>query len=661
MHKPTRPASAAEPAVKERNVNISKAPGKARSASANPTNRNMAQVAVSETRYLEEQLKDLLQRQGEVDRQHQRELLTFRHTMRSLYDENAVLRNITNAAQRRLRLGGETDPDLPSSITEAELEHLNMRINLATRKCNRLIHEINLLKDGGEVQEALHVSRRSLAVEEREIGANRPLFLRIQRLENRLDEVLKKQNTVRVVTRGYETHYQDLKQDSKHYDVRMQTLEKELADRHRDYLQLLTLYRNLEDDMKAALKEEEEFGEQFHRNRRSKEKALQEKKASVEAALLDTAHLERKAAELEHVLLEEMQLLESAEMTQETLERRLLGDTTAEVAEDAHTAEEEEKLAAFDAAFQSMLGRSGCHDVDELVGVYRRERQQLEELRAQVEDARRERQEAAEALKRTKAEVQTAKVCGPTDTSTSPVLEEELRSFLQEEKANYAKARERREESQRELQKIVFAVNQLIQKVAYYRPDVALRPAQTPQDTDFPLTVAVLTQKLLALADDTTHGGVPQTSASQSAQIVLPAHNVRVRLPAKEPKAGGKVAAIGSSAAAGILRRRATSYVSDTNDYLDAPRAGSVESSEDTTSEEEENSEGEGPAETMKGTLPPSKARKGKKTVVTSVPAEFVEEPLTREDVKRMSAAVESREKKRIQREKERLRRAGQQ
>ncbi|CAC9458491.1 hypothetical_protein_-_conserved [Leishmania infantum] len=598
-----------------------------------------------------QQLHDALQQQSRLELQRQQQLVQYRRQLRTLCDDNATLRNIIQAGERRKRdaevaaaaglvmpTGARAHtngaPNEPATVTEAEMEALSQRINLARRRRNKVLHEIKVdeaaLDAEAKLQESL-AEQAQIALDPAKLlmGANRPVYLRIMRLEQLINKVLSKQRVAGVVLANYRHHLGILSTEAAQYDAQQTLLEKEYADRHRDHLKLLQLY----DTARAAYATAVEVLQVVQRNASrmctAKEKALQQKRREVDKDLVATQQQERRAVDWQQQLEEETQMLESAENTKAQLEQQRMNSHAALTVLQVTSASREdgtgepstgtdERVAAYEVAFRDMMRVAKVNTLDALVEAYQAEIEQQYRLQNNLTYVREAQGALEQELQHLRERVKQTKYCvgaatrlatestvfdaasAIVGTAPSPLMERELQTFVREEKESLAIHVGANEANQALVMEVAERVNHLAELVADYRADVRVpwiqcTAALAKRSSTLPLHVAVLAQKLLALAADAAgeadlgpsstlsspvkdaghgegavHDDKDSTSAAavvSSVQIVIPANNRRVPL-AYEGAGGGAggpgpsgrrgrtaadVAGISSSAARALL------------------------------------------------------------------------------------------------------------
>lgn len=536
---------------------------------------------VTETEFIQNQLREILREHAAEEEKHRVSLVEYRLAVRNSYNENAVVRNIIAAAETRLRHAGTTTATV--SVTEAEMEYLQLRINLAKRRMNRMTYDIRRLTDETSTDNAderrAEITRNtSVASAAALSGAHHTTFLRLQKLERSLDNILVTQGTVRAILTGYEAQADVLREEKRRYDNCMSHVEKEYQDRHRDHMQLAVLYQNAAKAYDLVASERASFLRNTERIRRAKERALAAKTAEVNQSLRETQRQEQKIADLQQQLDDEDQLMESEESLLAQLECRRLASrnvlavlgggsssdpaalqSSQNVAALAHgvaSAKDGEQFAAYQMAFQSMMKTAGVTQLQDLVTVFESEYQRQNDMKRRVAAARADEERLRVELKQLQASCNANRYCTqpgvPQQPFTSKLLTEEMQTFIGEERTLLQETVSANAAKEFLLADAVGRVNSIIEKTAAYRPDVDIPVTLNAHHPAFPLRVVALTQKLLALADDATRrvkgsespGVLASVPVVRDTPMVIPQNNVRVPLRRKKQVAGGASATL---------------------------------------------------------------------------------------------------------------------
>lgn len=537
--------------------------------------------ASGEVASISQQLHDALQQQSHLEVQRQQQLVQYRRQLRTLCDDNAILRNIIQTGERRRRdveaaaaagivaatgARGHSNgaPNEPATVTEAEVEALSQRIHLAHQRCNKVLHELKVDETAFDAeakkQEAL-AEQAQIMLDPAKLlmGANRSVYLRMMRLEQFINKVLSKQRVAGVVLANYRHHLGILSAEAAQYDAHQTLLETEYADRHRDYLKLLQLYDTARGAYTTAVEALQAVQRNASRMRNAKEKALQQKRREVGKDLVATQRQERRVVDLQQQLEEENQMLEAAENTKAQLEYQRMNSRAALTVLRVTTASQEdgigesstgtdERVAAYEVAFRDMMRVAKVNTLDALIEVYQAEIEQqyrlqngltyLREAQAALEQ---DVQHLRERVKQTKYCVGVATrlrtgsttldaVSAIVGTAPSTLMERELRMFVREEKESLAAHVGANEANQALVMEVAERVNHLAELVADYRADVQVpsierTAALAKPSSTLPLHVAVLAQKLLALAADAAGEADPGPSSTLSSPVKDPGHD----------------------------------------------------------------------------------------------------------------------------------------
>lgn len=504
-------------------------------SSAPSTLPGSASKISSEAMYLHQKLRDVLGKQIVIDEKHQRDLILSRHQLRRLYDENASYRSIITAAEYRKRNDGRVAcPSDSPSVTDAELAMFFTRCTLAKRNQNRLKYELTRLEqvvkeEERREKENLQVAQLSSdildhAALEVMLSGNVSVGLRIKKIEDELNAVLGQQQVVAMITDKYREQIQNFANERFQYANHIKALEQQYLDRHREHLQMITLFQNATYDYEKMVSQRAAFSEHMKKQRNLKEKLLQDRQTEVKHAILEGERYVRGITDLQLELDEESQLLEQVEMEQQELLKRqarqrdtdtLLGSggggsrrsSPRHNNEQSGDAEAEEQLSAYHLAIQHLLKETKTENRQELIPFFQKELLQYEQLRAQVAVKLNRRNQLEEEVKRLRETYDNVKVCAatasPVAAHSSATLEAELQSFLEEAEAELGKLVREGESHRILLQDLAQHGNQLAGLVSAYRPEIAIR-AMKEEDSLLPIHFTALTQKLLSLADEVT-------------------------------------------------------------------------------------------------------------------------------------------------------------
>ncbi|KAG5510329.1 hypothetical protein JKF63_07657 [Porcisia hertigi] len=594
-----------------------------------------AQRTSRDVSFLSQQIHEALQQHSRLEEERQKQLVQYRRHLRTLCDENATLRNIIHAGESRRRdvlaaeasglvttNGGCAHPSSmgrgPATVTEAEMEILSQRIHLARQRHNRALHDIcateAALSAEVKAQESLmEQSEATLDPMKSLMGANRSVYLRIMRLEQLMNNLLTKQRTAGVLLSNYRHHLSTLQREATQYDVQQKLLDKEYANRHRDHLQLIQLYDKARAAYATATGDLQALRTSASRMQKLKEKALRHKRREVERELVAAQHQERRVVDLQQQLEEETQSLEAAENRKAQLEWQRINSNApltrrrsfmASPEGSAGPSEEEdnngmsttgadERAAAYEVAFRDMMRFAKVSTLDDLVKAYQAEIDQQNRLQHELDHVRETQAALQQEVQQLREWEKQTKYCvgagtrllaeGPAPvvagTTSSHLMERELQTFVRETTTSLVAHVGANEASQSILRGVAERVNRLAELVAHYRSDVQVAPIQftpdlTKRSSTLPLHIAVLAQKLLALAVDTAGAAdlrpfpttAPVTASndpvaaviSSTQQLVIPANNRRVS--STHDSAGGRrgraaadVAGISSTTARALL------------------------------------------------------------------------------------------------------------
>lgn len=543
----------------------------------------------SEVVYLQQKLRDVLAKQIVVDEKHQRDLILSRHQLRRLYDENAAYRLIVNAAQYRKRNDGKViSSNSAPSVTDAELEMFFNRITSSKRTENRLKYELNRLKQASKEEEkrerdilqSLNIFSNTVDHAAPEVAhtGNPSVALRIKKVETELNAVLGQQRVVEMITDSYRQLGQNLINESSDYANNIKALETQYVDRHREHLQMITLFQNAKYDYERTVSQRKAFADNMKNQRCLKEKLLQDRQTEVKHAILEAERYECAIADLQMELEEESQLLEQVEMARQELLKRQARQRDVDTLlanggggtngsrrgspqgnpSQSQDAEAEEQLSAYHLAIQQLLKESKTENRQQLVPFFKKELLQYQQLRAQVAVKLNRKQLLEKEVKDLRTKYDNVKVCAATTGQVAPhssaTLEAEVQSFLEEAEAELVKLVRDGENHRLLLQELGRNGNQLAHLVATYRPEITIQNMRE-EDPLLPIHFTALTQKLLSLADEVTRNtrlkegegshhrqGIVIPPPPAVIPVVIPENNLRVAIRQRndESELGGR-------------------------------------------------------------------------------------------------------------------------
>lgn len=516
-----------------------------------------ASQMTSEAVYLHQKLLDVLAKQIAIDEKHQQELILSRHQLRRLYDENASYRSIITAAEYRKRNDGRVASSADSaSVTDAELAMFFARCTLAKRNQNRLKYELNRLeqivaedeKKYRNNMKAVELSSHALdhVALDMKLSGTPSVGIRTKKIEDELNAVLGQQQVVEMVTKKYRDQIGNFANDRFQYANHIKALEHQYLDRHREHLQMVTLFQNATYDYEKMVSQRAAFTEHLKKQRKLKEKLLQDRQTEVKHAIMEGERYVRGIADLQMEFDEESQLLERVEMEhQELLKRQSRQHDTDTIlgsgksgsrrssprsdSSPPEDAELEEQLSAYRLANQYLLKETKRETMADLIPFFQKEISQFDQLRSQVAVKLNRKNVLEEEVKRLRATYNNAKVCasvtGPAAPQSSSILEAEMESFLEEAEAQMGKLVREGESHRVLLQELAEYGNHLSRLTSGYRPEIHIQPMKE-EDSLLPIHFTALTQKLLSLADEATAGtrGVAedQSHPHQGGGTILP-------------------------------------------------------------------------------------------------------------------------------------------
>ncbi|KEG06575.1 hypothetical protein DQ04_13271000 [Trypanosoma grayi] len=579
-----------------------------------------------EVSFYTQRLSEMGAQHAKLEREYQQRLAANRRAIRQLHDENTHLRTIRASA---------------GDVTETEMEQLEQRKFLAVRRLNRLTHQLEKVQRNiGDAEATQRLNEDSVFTPPREaVAGSRSVALRIQKLEKRLDKMLAEQQCIATVKGGYAEILQQLQEEGINREARVLALQRDVDARHQEYARLVQMYNNATADYQRVEEELRNFTDSFHQVRRMKDKALTERREHVERALRETRRLEQLEVELRQEMEDEQQRIEEAETEQQTLrqrrqrslsalERLLVTQPKQEEQEDGcalsfgGTPEDEERVRAYEEAFRNMMHATGASTLDELVTKYELEYATRLQLQEQERGEQQHLDALREEVRRLKEEVERHTYCGAGPTPASACLREELVTCIDDASRQREDAVEKSAALQQVLAEVMRRVDVLADSVAGYRMDVRVPPTE-PENLVTHLQL--LEQKIMSLADEAVSRGGPSV-APNAMGAVLPPGNTRVKLPHSTASNANNISKSPDGA----------SCSSDGGSFGIIPTGDSA-----------------GPNASVCSSV--SDEKEAVRTSDRAAALLDIDEPLGREQIKRLAAVVLRREARRQQREEKRV------
>ncbi|KAG8585186.1 hypothetical protein GDO81_004913 [Engystomops pustulosus] len=377
-------------------------------------------------------------------------------------------------------------------------------------KQNTAVEEEKTDKDGGAAQE-----EQSEAAEQEETPQQ---TLRL--LENRLEKAQLKLQESEHIYSVYQKLKDHMQEESLTFQSQLDLLEAEILRQRNELKELQMMNKDAvmsRDMARADLQRQEE---DFHRERRERERILQEYKRQAEERRMFAERAERRAQRV-------------------TLPGE---DAPTDIQLVSNVHEEEKAIRTYQEAFQRIKEATGVTDTQEVV---RRFIAQGETHR-HLEELKSENEKTLVRLKEEKERLQDAfqelKYSGEAKLSSGQQVLEELQAHLQKEE----KRRDKYKEEFEKMTKILVAgksgVDHLATKVQHIKVPRSHFPAKdlSPQSDEYVLDILDTTdqklQKLLEELEGQNIGEILRQMEEEEFQASiegkLPAFNVRIPLPA---------------------------------------------------------------------------------------------------------------------------------
>ncbi|RNF18209.1 uncharacterized protein Tco025E_04594 [Trypanosoma conorhini] len=602
-----------------------------RVATAGGRHAVLQDASQDEVAFYAQRLAEIAAQHAKLEREFQQRGTANRRGIRKMHDENTHLRTI--------RAG-------TSDVTAAELDQLEQCKFVERRRLNRLTHQLEKLQDG--IREAEELRRLDAAFRSapslEAVSGNRSVVLRIQKLEKLLDEMMSEQQCINNIRNMYTKLLEELREEEAGRESRVAVMEREIDTRQRQYEKLVVMFHNVTADHQVAQAALEEFKDKFQKTRRLKDKALGERRQRVEQALKETQELELREVKLQQGIEEEQQRIEDAETERQViLHRRKRAVSVAErlstAQPDSHwqggdndgllqtiggSPEDEERLRAYEESLRKMMRVTESSTVDELVTNFELEYAARLQLQNQLREEKENLEQLSAEVQRLKEAEAKEKLCGVGQPPVSSCLREELLTCIAEASKKREEAMQEGMGLQRLFAELLRRVDVLAAATAMYRPEVRVPPTTADK---LQTNLRIIGRKILSLADEAVSCDNGPIS-TESMLVVVPSSNTRIALP--PPGAAGSTLDGGSNA-----------VVSGGASEPGTSSDGIVPSSE--------------PLEIRSSICSSvSSGEEDSQSCDRGVTLNDNEDPLTRDQIKRLAAVVLRREARRRQHEKRR-------
>lgn len=474
----------------------------------------LQQTLQDDPKLLKEKLRLLEQDRKQFFESSQQQLKANREAARQLRQENKELAQTIAAARKGTGTVLEKEArQLDDGIYKFTLNVDELRDNVADKK-QQLAKLREMLRDVDTESQPL-------------LTEDHPLTRKIRLLENRLDKSLIKFNEAVSIKKTYEQIVKRLREERVGFDNQLAAIERTLRAKDHDYQELLKMSHDANHAKEVAKKELQDFKTAFDEERRQKDRELTERKAYVQAKVEQTQKLERKEKQLRQQEQEEARQRADEDQSFQASGKRNLALTGGR--DMGSSAEEEERLAQYEAAFRAIKDATGVADVQDVLQKFVSQEDTHRSLQAMV----RESQARIDQLNIEKAELvsrlEELRYSGSGQLGSRRIVEE-FEIHLNEANNQTRVNAEKYESLAKLLISVKGGVEHLIEKLSVFRSEMAPPPV-----TDDTLVEALkhCEQKLVNLADEV----VPSEGAEDAlvtTTMELPVHNRRVKLPRDE-------------------------------------------------------------------------------------------------------------------------------
>ncbi|ORC86912.1 uncharacterized protein TM35_000252080 [Trypanosoma theileri] len=622
-----------------------------RASSARVKRAVVQEAPQDDVAYYTQRLKELAAQHAKLELEYQRKLAANRRAIRQMHDENTHLRTI--------RAGG-------GDVTETEMEHLEQRRFVAVRRLNRMVHQIEKMEEDIRKEENEHKLSREheeqLQSPLREaISGSQSVALRIQKLEKQLDTTLSEQQCVLCIKKNYEEMLEQLRAEGISREARVFAMEADLNARHKDYGRLVVMYKNANSDYQYVRDQLHKFTESFLKSRSLKDKALAERREHVEQLLRETQRLEQREVDLQHEIEYEQQRMDEVQTERHAVRQRRQRSVSVmerialsmEQQENGgmdnsfnslgDSPENEERVRAYEVAFRNMMQATESSSLDELTTKYELEYATRLQLQEQIRVDKIHYEKLRAEVQELKNGVQQRRHCGLGLAPITPALRDELLLSIEDAERKRDEAMGTSAQLQQLLAEVMRRVDVLAAALVVYHPEVHFPPTQP---NNLVTHLQLLREKLFSLADETVGHDTDETEVVP-AMVTVPASNTRVHL---TPHA--------HATSTSAVLPPSPDMLTAAGDILDAD-GGRISSGRRSSSSSSSSSHGsygivpsgESTERSLSVSSSPSHEEEAAKSGGRAIALLDLDEPLGREQIKRLAAVVVRREVRRRQRE----------
>lgn len=437
-----------------------------------------------------------------------------KEVIKTLRKENKELKSIIAAAKRG-----------PGAVQEKESSHLDHAIYSATLKLDNLRaveqERRSALRKQHEVVGDIEINSQPILTEESF------LTRKIRMLENRLDKSLIKYNEAISIKKTYEQIVKRLKEERVGFDNQLAAIERTLKAKDYDYQELLKMSHAANHAKEMAKRDLQQFKMNFDEERHQKDRELNDRKAYVQSKVDQTQKLERREKMLKQQEVDEQRAKAEDEQRQQ---QNQLALQSGGVRGGDRSADDDEKLSQYEAAFRAIKEATGVTDVKELMNRFIAQEETHSNLCAMSKEA----QGRIEQLKAENAELggklEELRYSGSGQLGSRRIIEE-FEIHLAEAANSTKSNSERFEHHAKLLINVKAGIEHLVEKLSSFRPDTAV---PTMSDDNALAIFKVCETKLNFLSEEVN----PSDLGGEEGQLTLfsdpPKYNRRVKLPREE-------------------------------------------------------------------------------------------------------------------------------
>lgn len=348
---------------------------------------------------------------------------------------------------------------------------------------------------------------------------NGPLAQKIRTLENRLDKSLIKHNEAMSIRRTYEQILKRLRDERVGFDNQLAAIEKTLKAKEHDYMELSNMAHDAHHAKEIAKSSVAQYKATLYEERRQRKKELDDRREFVKSR----ADQGTKAAEAARNKKEQEQIQQQKKQEEEERKRR----EQTQASDSIKAERDAEQWSSFADKYRQIKEVTGARNLKEVCEKWTSlddARKQIDKEKALVERKNRDLQVLVDEHRQ---KVQDSKYQGTGQLGSRRIVDE-FETHLTEALAQLEKSTHNYEHVSTQFAAVKAGVEHLAEKLSWYKD-----PPSAVSDENITTVLESCKAKLQTMMDETGTAGneQPLEELLATADVELPAHNTRVKLP----------------------------------------------------------------------------------------------------------------------------------